>query len=218
MLHNFLLAKKIFIPLLLFFAVIAGIIAYLFFSSHPSLFETQLEVISTSPQEQASVSPFSPVIITFNRTPKENEYTITMDPPTKITILLSSKNSILVKPATNFSPEMTYKLNINTTTPFVLTFETQQEASNLPGMSSLFNQTLQNGKPKNGALAAALSDIRKNSPIQQPGFTVNYSYDTNVYTITLSAPYDTNKTSFLSWLSQKGVSDLSEMTLKYINQ
>jgi len=209
--------KRFYFPIALFVVVAVGFIAYALFTTQARSLPP-LAVTSASPSGQETLNPFSSIVITFNRAPKPNEYALTINPPTNVTIASSTNNTIMIKPTTSFASNTLYQITINTTPPFVLPLLTQQEASNVPGWNDLFTQALQNGKPQNGTQAAALSNIRKNSPVQQAGFTISYSYDTNIYTVTLSAPHDVNKTNFLSWLTRSGITDLSEITLQYINQ
>ncbi len=59
-----------------------------------------------------------------------------------------------------------------------------------------------------------LSVVRLNSPITQSDFTIEYSYGTATYTITLKQPADNSQKEALAWLRDLGISSDDLKTLK----
>ena len=60
-------------------------------------------------------------------------------------------------------------------------------------------------KERNVVANNSLSEIRLNSPVDVFGNTIEYSYRTATYNITLLTPYTDNQNIVLSWFNQKGV-------------
>lgn len=176
-----------------------------------------LIVVGSTPQENAFANPFLPVTIRFNRPPKTNEYSIKIDPETAVTYAASG-SAIRITPNNAFQENTNYKITVTTKQEFILLFTTEQAASNVPGWNDAFNKAQQNYQKIYGAGDAALINIQHSSPVKQPGFTIDYSYDNNVYTVTLSPPYDQNKGAFINWMKSLGVTDLSGLPLQYVNQ
>ncbi len=204
--------KKLYIPLIIFLAVLIATAAYMLYPKTPPL-----RVVATSPTGGASLNPFLPVVITFNQTVNQNEVAITIGPTTAVNITASGK-SIQITPQTKFNPNTQYNINVGTNPPYALTFTTESSVENAPGWNQLMNQAFQQYEQQNATQDAALKSIRTHVPLQEGGFTINYSYANNTYTITLSPPYDQNKESFLNWLNQSGVTNLTNLRLNYINQ
>lgn len=178
----------------------------------------QLVVVQSVPAPGATLNPFSPVVVYFNRSPKKNELTFDIQPKTEVSVTISSESSVLIFPKTTFTPSTTYQITINTSPPFSLRFETEQIENNTPGWNDLYNAAQQQYTQTYGSQDEALTAIRTKTPIKEPGFQVDYSYRNNTYTVTLSAPYESNKAAFLSWIKQKGVSDLSVVRIVYVNK
>lgn len=205
-------------PFVLFLVSVVAIGAIvLFFTSHPGG-PALLSVVSSVPSQSSTLNPFSPIIIVFNRPPAPNEYTVIVTPSTDFSITSPTNTSIQIKPASSFKPQTLYTVSISTNPPYVLSFTTQQEADNAPGWNTMFNQIEQTNQLQYATQGALLEGVRKNAPIKQSNFTIDYSYDSDVYTVTLVAPYDQSKSSFLSWLARGGVKDTSGMTIRYIDQ
>ncbi|HUD19180.1 MAG TPA: hypothetical protein VMR81_01950 [Patescibacteria group bacterium] len=195
--------------------VVVGIVLYILLRP-PAV--VPLAVISSTPSEGTSYNPFLPVTIVFNRPPTPKEYSVVVTPTTDVSIISITSSSIQIKPISMFLPETQYAVSVSTNPPYILRFTTQQAIDNAPGWNTMFNQIEQNNQQKYATQGAALENIRKSVPITLPGFAVNYSYDSDVYTVMLSQPYDQNKTNFLSWLAQRGVSDATSVVIRYINQ
>lgn len=49
-------------------------------------------------------------------------------------------------------------------------------------------------------LAVQKSDLRKKTPLTQPGFTITFDYANDQFVVTLNEPKDTNRDQFLQWL------------------
>lgn len=178
---------------------------------------TDLTLLSTSPTQNASHNPFLPVVLLFNRPPKNNEFQLSIVPQTRVT-MVASGSAIQLVPVSTFQESSNYIITVTTKQKYILTFKTEQVASNAPGWNKAFDQSMQDYQIKYGAQDKALENIRKNSPVKQPGFTIAYSYDTNTYTVTLIAPYDQNKVAFLRWFGSLGVNDVSILPLEYLNK
>lgn len=195
-----------------FVLIMVGVLLY------SALKPVSLKVINTIPGSGMIYNPFLPVTFYFNRMPKQGEITLDISPKTNVKITTSKNNSIQVTPQTNFLPDTTYRIYVNTKPQFVLTFTTEQTASNTPNWNQEFDQAMQQYLQKNSVQDAALADIRQNAPIKQSGFTINYSYADNTYTVILNVPYSQNKQYFLTWLAKKGVTDLTLLRIKYIEE
>lgn len=177
-----------------------------------------LAVIQTSVAPEATHNPFSPVIFYFNRPPKENEVVFSIEPTTDVVITASASGALVLSPKTTFQPSVVYRITALTLPPFSLQFETEQKENNTPGWNELNNAAKQQYLKAHGSQDEALSEIRTNAPIKQQGFQIDYAYKNNTYTVYLLAPYESNKSQFLSWIKQKGVSDLSSVRIVYVNK
>jgi hypothetical protein len=217
------MSKKLFILLIVCVGVIVVAAAYVYTRRQrpqpvvapPSI--TPLVVLSTSPTDQASHNPFLPVVVTFNRAPHENEVSVSVVPSTKTTSATEG-NTITITPQTTFLPESHYTVSLNTIHPYTFSFVTQTDIENDPRSNGIFKKVNQQYLQQNTAQEAALTDIRKNAPIKENGFTVNFSYADDTYTIVLLPPYYQNKSAFLNWLQQRGVTNLTNLRINYINQ
>jgi hypothetical protein len=204
--------KKLFIILILCVGIFAVAVAY---ELRP---QTQpLVILSTSPADQTSQNPFSPLAITFNRTPKENEVAISIVPSTKTTSSVEG-NTIKITPDTMFLPNTQYAVSVNTSPPYSFGFTTQSDIGNSPSSHVITVAANEQYRQQNATQDAELSFIRLHAPLKEAGFTINYSYADDVYTIGLSQPYDQNKTSFLEWLTQSGVTNLTNLRVVYVEQ
>jgi len=177
-----------------------------------------LAVIKTSPPSGGRQNPYAPISIFFNRAPKENEVVFSIQPQTEVEISTGSQSGIIITPKTTLVPSTTYLVKINTVPEYILKFETEQIESNTPGWNDLFNAAQQQYIQSHGTQDEALKSIRTESPIQQLGFRIEYTYKSNTYVVFLSAPHETNKSAFLSWMKQRGVTDLTLLRITYINQ
>lgn len=177
-----------------------------------------LAVVRTTPIANTSHNPFSPVIIYFNRPPKQNELSFSIEPKTDVSIAVGSESGVILTPKSTFLPLTVYQIAVNTSPPFILRFETEQTENNTPGWNTLFDTAEQQYTQTYGSQDEALAQIRTTSPITQQGFRIEYSYKNNTYSVILSAPYESNKSAFLSWIKQKGVTDLTTVRVLYINK
>ena len=177
-----------------------------------------LAVVSTVPADKTTHNPYQPVTITFNRSPKESEYSVSFSPPVEFIVSSGGDPSIRLTPKTNFDERTRYTVTVSTAPAYVFTFETEQLASNIPGWNEQFDKALDAYDKKYGLQNRALTNIRKTSPVKQDGFVVRYSYDDNYYSVTLSPPYQQNKDAFFRWFTSLGVTDLSLVPLRFINQ
>jgi len=174
-------------------------------------------VLTTSPVNHATHNPFLPVIITFDRAPKENEIAAIFDPDVAIRLTIEG-NTIKITPATSFAPETTYTVHINTSPEYTFTFTTETDVENYPNYNESMKTFLQQYKQEYGIQDAALADIRKNSPVTGDGFVITYSYKNNTYTVALKSPADQSKLHFQSYLKQKGITKTDTLRINYINQ
>jgi len=204
--------KKLLIILVLFLGVVVAAVTYELHSQ-----PQPLTVLSTLPVNRGSQNPFLPLIVTFNRAPTKGEGIISIAPDTKITSKTEGK-TIIVTPTTLFLPETEYAVSINTSPPYTFGFTTQTDIENAPGASDAMHKANEQYHQQNVVQDAALASIRKNAPLKENGFTVNYSYAGDTYTIVLSVPYEQNKAAFLNWMEQHGVTDSSNLLINYVNQ
>lgn len=177
-----------------------------------------LSITQSIPITGTTLNPFSPVVIYFNRPPKNGEVTFDIQPKTDVSIKISSESSIFIYPKTMFAPSSTYQITANTSPPFSLRFETEQAENNTPGWNDMFNAAQQKYEQEHGAQDKALTAIRTKTPIKEVGFQIDYSYKNNTFTVSLFAPYESNRAAFLSWIKQKGVLDLSTVRIVYVNK
>ncbi len=206
------MSKRVLLPLVLFVLVLAGVFIYFF-----KLSAKPLNVVGTSVGGQTLVNPLLPITIFFNRTPVTNEVSVSFS-PNVVTSLKIANNSIQIVPQSRFNSETEYSAQVNTKPPFIFSFTTQRTTENYPGWNDHFNEILQQHLQTTATQDASLADIRKNAPVRLAGFTVDYSYENNTYAVTLSPPYDQNRANFLLWLVRKGITDTSNLRIKYINQ
>lgn len=204
--------KKILILLILCAGVIIAAAAY---ELRPQ--PSSLVVVSTSPANQASHNPYAPLLVTFNRVPKENEVAASVVPGTKTTSTIEG-NTMKITPETTFLPETSYEVSLNTSPQYTFRFTTQTDIENAPGTDDITNKANEQYRQQNATQDAALANIQTNAPLHENGFTINYSYANNTYTIALSPPYDQNKSGFLTWLRQSGITDTTSLRITYVNQ
>lgn len=197
---------------LLILLVLTAASSFLFFQ------QPAVVVLKTEPVNKTFHNPFLPIVINFNRAPHINDEFITISPKTDVSIRVLENNQVQILPVTNFLPETPYTLTINTKPTFQLVFTTEQAGSNTPGWNEAVDKAHDEYQEKYGAQDAGLAEIRASLPIKEKAFSIDYSYANNTYTIILAPPYASNKAAFLAWLKQKGVTDLSTVRLKYINQ
>lgn len=175
-------------------------------------------LIDTNPKQNQLHNPFLPVTIKFNRKPKLENFSIIFEPKTEFTTSVIENNSIQITPKTTFLPETQYKLTIISPVSYELLFTSEQIGSNTPGWNEQFKKAEEEYRAAHGTQDDALTEIRASVPVEQPGFTITYAYKNNTYTVTLDAPYETNKRAFLDWMTQKGVTDFSTVRIEYINK
>lgn len=192
------------------------IVAVLLFSAINR--EPALSVVKTAPENMGSLNPFSPITFYFNRVPKNGEVSFVITPPTEVSFLPGANSSIQIIPKTTFAPSAEYRILAKTVPPYTLTLSSEQIESNTPGWNELFNAAEQQYIATRGSQDDALIKIRAAVPIQQSGFSVNYSYKNNTYSVTLLPPYETNKQAFLSWIRQQGVTDTGTLRIEYFNR
>jgi hypothetical protein len=178
---------------------------------------TPLTVVLTSPVDQAVQNPYLPLIITFNRPPKQNEVTASIIPDTKTQETIQ-ENILTITPETTFLPETEYTVSLNTAPRYSFRFTTGASVENSPGWNEASQQSYEQYIKENGTQDDALRTIRKQVPIKGNGYTIDYSYTNSTYSITLSPPHDQSKQSFLSWFAQRGITDLTTIRIQYINQ
>jgi len=176
-----------------------------------------LVVVGTTPQQQGVHGPFIPITVRFNRAPKTNEYTIDITPKTDYSIV-PSNDTIQIRPTTSFLENSRYIITIKTGGEYILSFTTSQVAGSIPGWNEDFNAALDEAKKINGAQDSALYAIRKAVPVTQAAFTINYSYKTDTYTVSLRQPYTQSKASFVDWMNKAGITNLSIVSITYVNQ
>lgn len=177
-----------------------------------------LVVIRTIPNEGVYYNPFLPVTFYFNRQPKEGEVNFDISPSTEVRVVPSDSNSIQIEPLTNFDSEADYSITVNTEPEYTLTFKTEQTVSNTPGWNERFDKAFELYLEEHQEQDEGLAYLRKNSPIKQPNFSIDYSYANNTYTVTLSPPHEQSKDEFISWIYEKGVKDLSTVRIDYVYQ
>lgn len=208
--------KKLFLLLIVSVGIVVAAAAYtLRAQTQPPV--VRLVVSSTSPANQASQNPFLPLVVTFNRAPKEKEVVVSIVPSTKTTTTIEGY-TIKITPETTFLPETQYTVSLNTSPQYTFGFTTQTDVGNSPSTNAIFNKVNQQYQRQNATRDAELSYIRLHSPLKENGFTVNYSYANDTYTIALFPPYDQNKGAFLNWLEQSGVTAVAGLRIDYVNQ
>lgn len=77
-----------------------------------------------------------------------------------------------------------------------------------------FNKSLEEySKTDKARIDKNLSYIRKNSPIIETGFQIEYDYSNATYTFTIDTPVKENRENLLSWLNYF---DISEKDLEFV--
>jgi hypothetical protein len=82
-----------------------------------------------------------------------------------------------------------------------------------------FNKSLSDyEKTDRHRIDTALAQVRQQSPIVQDGFTIDYSYKTSTYTISVSEPFAENKQKSIYWLAGFGITekDFSLIRIKWV--
>lgn len=207
---KFKLNRKTIIISLFFLAITIGVIVRI-------MIPKPLIVISSNPALNQTHNPFLPLEVTFNRSPKENDIFIDLNPSASFSASYQD-NKLTITPQTQFDSFTNYILTLNTDPVFILKFTTQSDISNPPGWNEMFNQSFSEYQAEFGTQDKALSEIRQNVPIKQADFTLDYAYKNNTYTITLKSPYTSSKQNFIDWFEKQGVTDLTNIRLKYVNQ
>lgn len=177
-----------------------------------------LSVINTVPKDGTSQNPYNSISVTFNRAPLKDEFTITIEPQTAVTVSEAQNNTIQIKPVSTFLASTKYTISINMAKKTIFHFETEQIGSNPPGWNEAFDQTEKIYHETEGKQNEALMAIRNSLPIKKDGFSIEYSYKNNTYTVTLSAPYETSKNQFLTWIKQQGVTNISAVRINFLNK
>lgn len=204
--------KRALAILILCIGVIVVVVAYML---RPQA--QRLAVLSTSPENHGSQNPYLPLTVTFNRELKEGEVAVIIIPDTQSTSAIRG-DTITITPKTIFSPETQYSVSVSTSPQYAFDFTTQTDIENYPGMNEAIQKDNAQYRQQSATQDAALANIRTHAPIQNDGFTVRYSYTNNTYTVTLIPPYDKNRAAFLSWLTQSGVTNTTDVRLNYVNR
>jgi len=101
-----------------------------------------------------------------------------------------------------------------TTSPSATVLDTNP-VENTPEWNATFQKEMTNYEgSRNQTADAALSQIRLAAPVTYLGNTVDYSYKTATYTITLVSPYLENQNKVLSWFDKQGVNQNIIKTLR----
>lgn len=178
-----------------------------------------LRIQRTVPLQGAYHNPFLSLEITFNKPVKPEDISVVLTPVTAVRVLPGEDQFTLqVVPSEKFLPETSYALRINTEPPFSLQFVTEQSASNPPGWNELFGQSYEDYRKQFGAQDDALISIRRRAPISEKQFTLTYSYTNNTYTFTLKPPFAQSKEDAISWLKNQGVTDFTNLRIKWVEQ
>jgi len=194
---------------------LAGIIILALANLLPS---KPISLITTVPENNQYHNPHQPITLTFNRRVSPKSIQATLAPTLEFDVLRGDKNTILVQPKTKLEPETQYQLILTSPVQHTLTFQTDIEAGQLENWNQLFNQQAEEYQKLHGVQNNALTQIRRNSPISQQGFIINYSYKTSTYTIILSPPYDQTKTQAIDWLNSEGITNFDLMRLNWIEK
>jgi len=202
----------------LFTLLIAGLVIR--FLTPTILPPQKLAVIATKPPPNTNHNPFLPLEITFNQTFEVNSLQYTLTPPTNIVPSIdSTTNTLILTPNPSFESESQYTLTINLDPSFTLSFATQQIESNTPGWNEQFEAANQTYLQEHGTQDKALMELRQKTPLVTTNFTIDFEYKTNTYIITLTKqPYSQTQQEAVDWLYQKGITDLSTVRIKWLQQ
>lgn len=206
-----LIDKKTTIVLLVVLIICLGL--YSVFFRQPSI-----TVVKTSPESGSLHNPYLPVTVFFSRPIAATNGLFTITPDVDVSTLVIKENGVQISPRTTFNQEILYTITVNVSPPHIFSFTTEQLGSNAPGWNDAVDKAHDEYLEKFGRQDEALMSIRSRTPIKEKGFSVNYSYADNTYTITVSPPYALNKELFLSWIKGLGVTDSSTVRIKYVNQ
>ncbi len=113
-------------------------------------------------------------------------------------------------PTTTIKPTPTIESNLDS-----------NPVQNTDAWNEAFNKDLDNfEKSRNVVADKSLSEIRLNSPIDVFGNTIEYSYRTATYNISLLTPYTDNQNIVLSWFNQKGVTQeiIKDLRINWIQE
>lgn len=175
-----------------------------------------LKIVNTSPENQTYHNPNEPIIITFNHNVQPDKLQFSLQPETGFTVnQVKKRNTIILQPKTSWLAETDYQLTINFPKAYTLFFKTQVQAGNSKEWAEGFKESLEQEVAANKPQNDGLRNIRRAAPITQTGFTVEYDYANNTYTVKLAPPHATNKTKALEWFNQQGVTDFKYVRLKW---
>ena len=119
---------------------------------------------------------------------------------------LASKQKVSITPIISTPSSITYQPSVN---PVELTEE----------WNTQFNKSLEEySKSDKARIDKNLSSVRKNSPITQPGFKIEYNYSNATYTITIELPTKENREKLFLWLANIDISekDLNSVRVKWV--
>jgi hypothetical protein len=201
-------------PLFLFIVILSVFLGAMIYFALPK--ETPLRVVGTSVDNQDLYNPYLPVTIMFNRAPPSTDGLIAVTPAVLVNIAASDV-SVNIIPQTTFTPNTQYRIEVYTNPPHTISFVTQDTTQNAPGWNENMREGFLLFEEQAATQDAALAQIRKSVPVAGAGFTVNYSYTDNTYTVTLSSPYEQNRVGFVSWLNGRGINKLTGLRIRYIN-
>ena len=92
------------------------------------------------------------------------------------------------------------------------------EFDKLPDWNQQFDQQLDRYLQEFQVENQALAKIRQSAPLSLDGFIIDYSYQNNTYTITITKqPYDQTKNQVLDWFKNQGITHLDYLRLNWIN-
>lgn len=178
-----------------------------------------LRVVHANIQEGATLNPFLPIELTFNRAPQPKELVVDINPKIDLRITpVGSTPTVHIAPTANFDALTDYALTINTKPPFVLRFKTEEIASNAPGWNEAFQKETANYRAQFGAQDDALIAIRKSLPITNSTFGLTFNYKNSTYVFTIKKPYDQSKQGALKWFREQGVTDLTVLRIQWVEK
>lgn len=200
--------------IILFLSLFALGLIFLSLRSQPS---TPLQIISTTPAQNQNHNLFLPLKINFNQTPDIEKLAITLNPPVDFTTSIENNQTLIISPQPQFSPFTNYSLTLLLPEPFEFRFSTLSEVGSSPDWNQLFQTASDQYSKEYGTQNEALTKIRRSVPITQNNFTINYDYQNNTYSITLTKkPYDQTKNQVLDWLKNQGITHPDQLRLNWI--
>jgi len=214
------------------FAVALVMLVFLAFTIIPSLFPPNFK--ASSPVDGATgVSPFNPVLITFDRNiSSDNANKLKFDPDVKGTAVVSV-SVVKFTPETSFEPGKKYAVTLvdpdsplgvkgesvtfSFTTKTIDQFNAQEKAELQKIADVQFAKGVQNASNTTEyKKAMALLNLKQSLPYDTDQFSISYIESTdNVVIYIKDNPYDVNKRKALDWLKSVGIEDLNWINLLY---